>query len=125
MRLFGLIGYPLTHSFSKEYFGEKFQREAIKNCQYENFQLANINELPEIIKCHPDLEGLNVTIPYKEAVLGFLDEKNDLVRKIGACNCIKIIGGKLVGFNTDVIGFEKSLRSQPVSYTHLTLPTSD
>jgi len=112
MRLFGLIGYPLTHSFSKEYFGEKFQREAIKNCQYENFQLANINELPEIIKCHPDLEGLNVTIPYKEAVLGFLDEKNDLVRKIGACNCIKIIGGKLAGFNTDVIGFEKSLRSQ-------------
>lgn len=109
MRLFGLIGYPLTHSFSKDYFGKKFKNEAVKNCRYENFQLANIKELQKILKDHPDLEGLNITIPYKESVLSFLDEKSELVRETGACNCIKIVNGKLVGFNTDVIGFERSL----------------
>jgi shikimate dehydrogenase len=112
MRLFGLIGYPLTHSFSKDYFGEKFKRELIKDCRYENFQLADITELSKIIEGHADLEGLNVTIPYKESVLPFLDEKNELVSQTGACNCIKIMNGKLVGFNTDVIGFEKSLLSK-------------
>src|ERR1043166_8083908 len=109
MRLFGLIGYPLTHSFSKDYFAQKFKKEAIKDCQYENFQLVNINELLKIIKDNPQLEGLNVTIPHKEAVISFLDQKNELVRETGACNCIKIVQGKLIGFNTDVIGFEKSL----------------
>jgi shikimate dehydrogenase len=112
MRLFGLIGYPLTHSFSKDYFGEKFKREAVEDCRYENFQLANITELPKIIGDHADLEGLNITIPYKESVLSFLDEKDELVRQTGACNCIKIVNGKLFGFNTDVIGFEKSLLSK-------------
>ena len=95
MRLFGLIGYPLTHSFSKNYFGEKFKRESIKDCGYENFQLANIAELPKIIDDHPELEGLNVTIPYKESVLPFLDEKGELVRQTEACNCIKIIEWKI------------------------------
>src|SRR5580765_6532469 len=109
MRLFGLIGYPLTHSFSKDYFGEKFKREAVKDCRYENFQLADIAELPKIIEEHPDLEGLNVTIPYKESVLPFLDEESELVRQTEACNCMKIVNGKLIGYNTDVIGFEKSL----------------
>jgi shikimate dehydrogenase len=109
MRLYGLIGYPLTHSFSKDYFAEKFKREAVEDCRYENFQLRDITELPGIIKDNPCLEGLNVTIPYKESVVSFLDEKNELVRQTGACNCIKIVNGKLAGFNTDVIGFEKSL----------------
>ena len=109
MRLFGLIGYPLTHSFSKDYFGEKFKRESVKDCRYENFQLADIGELLKIIEDHPDLEGLNVTIPYKESVLPFLDEESELVRQTRACNCIKIVNGKLIGYNTDVIGFEKSL----------------
>jgi shikimate dehydrogenase len=109
MRLFGLIGYPLTHSFSKDYFAEKFKSEAIDNCRYENFQLADITALSKVIKDHPELEGLNVTIPYKESVLSCLDEKNELVREIGACNCIKLADGKLRGFNTDVIGFETSL----------------
>jgi shikimate dehydrogenase len=112
MRLFGLIGYPLTHSFSKDYFGEKFKREAVEDCRYENFQLANIKELSKIIGDHTDLEGLNVTIPYKESVLSFLDEKNELVTQTGACNCIKIVNRKLVGFNTDIIGFERSLFSK-------------
>ncbi len=125
MRLFGLIGYPLTHSFSKDYFAEKFKREAVEDCRYENFQLTGINELPGIIKDNPDLEGLNVTIPYKESVLSFLDERNELVRDTGACNCIKIMNGRLIGFNTDVIGFEKSLltKLQPQHKNALILGT--
>lgn len=109
MRLFGLIGYPLTHSFSKSYFSEKFKKEGISNCSYENFQLANIQDLPKIISDNPLLQGLNVTIPYKESVLQFLNECNDLVKQTGACNCIKIEKGDLKGYNTDVPGFERSL----------------
>jgi len=109
MRLFGLIGYPLTHSFSKNYFAEKFKKEGISDCRYENFQLANINDLPKTITENPDLQGLNVTIPHKESVLQFLDGSNELVKQTGACNCIKMVDGKLIGYNTDVIGFEKSL----------------
>jgi len=109
MRLFGLIGYPLTHSFSKKYFNEKFKKEGIENCRYENFQLASIQDIQKILKENPDLQGLNVTIPHKESVLQFLSGANDLVKQTGACNCIQIINGKLIGYNTDVIGFEKSL----------------
>jgi shikimate dehydrogenase len=109
MRLFGLIGYPLTHSFSKNYFTEKFKKEAIENCRYENFQLETIEDLPKIIYENTDLQGLNITIPYKESVLQFLDESNELVKQTGACNCIKILDRKLIGYNTDVIGFEKAL----------------
>ena len=109
MRLFGLIGYPLTHSFSKNYFAEKFKKEGIEDCRYENFQLPNINDLLKTISENPDLHGLNVTIPHKESVLQFLDGSNELVKQTGACNCIKIVDGKLIGYNTDVIGFEKSL----------------
>lgn len=109
MRLFGLIGYPLSHSFSKTYFAEKFKKEQINDCQYKNFEIKTIEYLPVLIKDNFELAGLNVTIPYKESVVQFLDAKNDLVAQTGACNCIKIISGKLIGFNTDVIGFERSL----------------
>ena len=109
MRLFGLIGYPLTHSFSKNYFTEKFKKEGIEDCKYENFQLGSIHEISTLINENPLLKGLNVTIPYKESVLQFLTERNRLVIETGACNCIKIANGKLEGYNTDVIGFEKSL----------------
>jgi shikimate dehydrogenase len=109
MRFFGLIGYPLTHSFSKNYFTEKFKNEAIDDCRYENFELADINELSEVLDSHPELVGLNVTIPYKESVLAFINESDDVVKKIKACNCIKIEEKKLIGYNTDVVGFEKSL----------------
>ncbi len=109
MLLFGLIGYPLTHSFSKNYFTEKFKKEGIENCRYENFQLATIKDLSKVIDENPDLQGLNVTIPHKESVLQFLNERDELVKQTGACNCIKIVNGKLIGYNTDVIGFEKSL----------------
>ena len=109
MRRFGLIGYPLTHSFSKNYFTEKFKKEGIIDCSYENFSLESIHRFPKVIVNNPELQGLNVTIPYKESVLNYLDERNHLVNQTGACNCIKIVSGKLFGFNTDVIGFEKSL----------------
>lgn len=112
MRLYGLIGYPLTHSFSKKYFSEKFAREGLSDCRYELFPIASINELPAILANNAELCGLNVTIPYKEQVLAFLHESNDLVKKIGACNCIDIRNGRLTGYNTDVLGFERSLKER-------------
>lgn len=109
MRLFGLIGYPLSHSFSKKYFTEKFERESLTDCRYENFPIESIEKLRDVLKQNPNLEGLNVTIPYKEQVIPYLNEMSEVVKKTGACNCIKIREGKLYGFNTDVIGIEKSI----------------
>ncbi|MEO8405747.1 MAG: shikimate dehydrogenase [Chitinophagaceae bacterium] len=111
MPLFGLIGYPLSHSFSKKYFTEKFNREKLDEYRYELFPIPDITELKNILQQHPDLAGLNVTIPYKEQVLAFLDEKDAVVKKIKACNCISIENGKLKGYNTDVIGFERTLKT--------------
>jgi len=108
MRKYGLIGYPLTHSFSQRYFTEKFEMEKIAGCSYSNFSLGEIGELAGVL-ADPALRGLNVTIPYKQQVLPFLHEQTEVVKKIGACNCIRIDDGKLYGFNTDVIGFEESL----------------
>ena len=108
MHLYGLIGYPLSHSFSQKYFTEKFEKENITNCRYQNFPISTIDELKKIIDQNPDLKGLNVTIPYKEKVIPYLNEATEVVKKIGACNCIKFIDGKLIGYNTDVTGFEKS-----------------
>ena len=109
MRLFGLIGYPLSHSFSKKYFTQKFEEEGLNNCRYENFSIPSVNELKKVLEKNPDLTGLNVTIPYKEKIIPFLDVSSIIIKQIGACNCIKIIDGKLHGYNTDVIGFEKTL----------------
>ena len=108
MRKFGLIGYPLGHSFSGKYFRDKFQRECITDCEYVNFELAAISALPGILK-DPNLSGLNVTIPYKESVIPFLHKKDPVVVAIGACNCVRIKEGILTGYNTDVLGFEESL----------------
>src|SRR6476620_8159770 len=110
MKLYGLIGRPLKHSFSKQYFTEKFSREGISDCAYENFELETIEQLPTILKTHTSLHGLNVTIPYKKDVIPFLHDKNKIVEAVGACNCIKIENGKLHGYNTDVIGFKISLQ---------------
>lgn len=109
MRLFGLIGKPLTHSFSKSYFTERFTRTGIADCQYENFELPSIDALHLLLR-QPGLSGLNVTIPYKEQVLPFLDAVSPEVRIIGACNCIRIRNGKLEGFNTDHTGFSGSIK---------------
>jgi shikimate dehydrogenase len=112
MRKFGLIGYPLSHSFSQKYFTEKFARENIADCSYQNFSIPSIEELRTILTTETELEGINVTIPYKQQVIPFLDFKNDVVDQINACNCIKIVDGKLQGYNTDVVGFEISLRKK-------------
>jgi len=109
MPVYGLIGYPLTHSFSKKYFTEKFEKLGLTDCRYENYSIATISELKKILASNPSLKGLNVTIPYKEAVLPLLNEKSEVVKKISACNCIRIVDDKLQGFNTDTIGFEKTL----------------
>lgn len=108
-KIYGLIGYPLSHSFSKKYFTDKFQKENIPDCRYELFPIADIAAFPELIRTQSSLCGLNVTIPYKESILPFLNYPNQVVKEIGACNCIKIINGKLYGYNTDVIGFENML----------------
>ncbi len=109
MRKFGLIGLSLTHSFSKKYFEEKFQHENIQDCSYDLFELNSIEELPSLLKSNPELVGLNVTIPYKEPVIDYLDDTSNEAKLIGAVNCIKVENGKLVGYNTDVFGFETSL----------------
>lgn len=110
MRLYGLIGYPLGHSFSKKYFTEKFEREGLYNCVYENYPIISIEKLRGILELNPGLKGLNVTIPYKEQVISLLHVTNEVVKEIHACNCIKIVDGKFYGYNTDVIGFEHSLK---------------
>ncbi|GAO44186.1 shikimate dehydrogenase family protein [Flavihumibacter petaseus] len=124
MRHFGLIGYPLGHSFSKGFFTEKFQREGIA-AVYENYPLESITELPALLQNNPGIEGLNVTIPYKEQVIPYLDEVSPVVQEIGACNCIRIVNGKLIGHNTDVTGFEKSFsrKLKPGHYPALVLGT--
>src|SRR5450432_1491734 len=112
MRQFGLIGYPLSHSFSKKYFTEKFDVEGLHDCSYENYAIATVDALPALIKNNPLLEGINVTIPYKEQVIPFLYGQSAVVKQIGACNCIKIDNGKPLGYNTDVTGFELSLATE-------------
>lgn len=118
MNLYGLIGYPLSHSFSKKYFTEKFAGESIADAVYELFPIEQIELLPGVLAANPQLRGLNVTIPYKEQVLPYLTSLSPAVQEIGACNCIRIQGVALTGFNTDVIGFEQSLL--PLLKTHHT-----
>ena len=109
MRQFGLIGYPLSHSFSQKFFTEKFLQENIVNAKYDNFPIASIESFAGLWKENPNLEGLNVTIPYKKEVIPFLQHSSAVVQEINACNCIRKFNGELYGYNTDVIGFEKSL----------------
>lgn len=113
--LYGLIGYPLGHSFSKNFFNQKFESEGIK-AEYRNFEIPDIDFFMEIISENHNLKGLNVTIPYKEQVIKYLDELDDDASKIGAVNVIKFIrdtkSNKLIlkGYNSDIIGFCDSLR---------------
>ena len=109
MRQFGLIGYPLSHSFSQKFFTEKFLKKNIVNAQYDNFPISSIQSFAALWKDYPSLEGLNVTIPYKKEVIAFLQHSSPVVQAIKACNCIRKFNNELYGYNTDVIGFEKSL----------------
>lgn len=112
-RLYGLIGYPLIHSFSQNYFNQKFEAEGI-DAKYVNFEIADIGELMEVVSENANLCGLNVTIPYKEQVIPYLDEVDEDAAKIGAVNVIKFIRGKnslkFKGYNSDIIGFCDSLK---------------
>jgi len=113
MRRFGLIGFPLGHSFSKRYFSEKFLRENIRDCTYNNFPLSDISRLTDLI-IENDLEGLNVTIPYKSSVMQFLDRIDREALEVGAVNVIRInkSGDKpvLTGFNSDITGIMETLK---------------
>ena len=110
MKLYGLIGFPLSHSFSKKYFTDKFEKENIDNSAYELFEIDEIDKLRAVLKDNKqDLLGLNVTIPYKQEVIPFLDEVDEAAAEIGAVNVIKIKDGKLKGYNSDYFGFKTSL----------------
>lgn len=116
MKKFGLIGYPLGHSFSQGYFTDKFKKESILECEYNNYPIESIDLLPAVIEENPELVGLNVTIPYKQEIFKYLDELDSDAEDIGAVNTIKITrnesqgGYRLKGFNTDVYGFQKPLQ---------------
>ena len=109
MDKYGIIGYPLGHSFSRAFFTEKFQREGI-DAEYVNFEIPSATMLPGIVQANPDLRGLNVTLPHKEAVIPMLDELSDEAREIGAVNVIRVRDGHMKGFNSDIIGFMDSIR---------------
>lgn len=123
-RKFGLIGFPLSHSFSRKFFTEKFSNEGI-DAEYLNFELENISQLPHVIASHPDLEGLNVTIPYKEQVIKFLNYTDEAAAQIQAVNTIWIHRSghhvSLYGFNTDIQGFQESIKPILQKYHHKAL----
>jgi shikimate dehydrogenase len=110
-QLFGLLGKKLGHSFSKGYFSQKFQAEKLSNCAYQNFEIPTIDAFLKIWNDQPNLRGMNVTIPYKESVIPFLDRLDPIAKRIGAVNTIVKSGAQLLGFNTDVIGFHASLKN--------------
>ncbi len=112
MKQYGLIGHPLSHTFSKKYFTEKFEREHISDCSYDLFDIENIALFPEILKNNPKLLGLNVTIPYKEKIISYLTEIDEKAKEIGAVNTITINQhtNQLKGYNTDYFGFKNSLK---------------
>ena len=109
MTKFGLIGFPLGHSFSRGFFTEKFAREGI-DAEYLNFEISDASMLLDVIHDNPELRGLNVTLPHKQAVIPLLDELSDEAREIGAVNVIRIRDGRLRGFNSDIIGFTESIK---------------
>lgn len=109
MTKFGIIGYPLGHSFSKGFFTEKFARESI-DAQYLNFEIPDVAMLSDVLRNNPELRGLNVTLPHKQAVIPLLDEMSEEAKEIGAVNVIRIRNGRLKGFNSDIIGFTNSIK---------------
>jgi shikimate dehydrogenase len=110
MRRYGLIGYPLSHSFSEKYFSEKFRRENITDAAYQLYPIEQVSEITGLIENIPNLCGLNVTIPHKEKVMRFLDEIDEEALAVGAVNCVHIKDGKAKGYNTDVYGFRMSIK---------------
>ncbi len=110
MAEYGLIGKNLSHSFSKAYFEKKFKELGLDYLEYANFELENIEDIKQVLARNPELRGFNVTIPYKESIIPFLDELSPEARGIAAVNCVKITNGKLIGHNTDAYGFASSIK---------------
>jgi len=110
MKKLGLIGYPISHSFSKKYFSDKFEKKNIAGYEYELYPLEKIENFPLLLQKKPELIGLNVTIPHKQNIIPYLDEIDSFAQKIGAVNTIKIENGKTMGYNTDYVGFMESLK---------------
>jgi shikimate dehydrogenase len=110
MRTFGLIGYPLGHSFSATYWNNRFKAEGLTDHQYQNFPLESIEAFPILLRNRPDIVGLNVTVPHKTAVIPYLDELDATAKAVDAVNTIAVCEGRLIGYNTDTIGFRKSVR---------------
>lgn len=127
MREFGLIGKTLKHSFSQKYFEEKFRREQITDASYSLFELTDIKQLTEFIRQHPQLVGFNVTIPYKQQIIPYLDELSEEAAAVNAVNTVVIehVGGQILtkGYNTDIIGFRESLREVDIPKQALVLGT--
>jgi shikimate dehydrogenase len=111
MKAYGLIGYPLTHSFSEKYFKEKFQAEHITDSSYRLYEMPDITQFPALLKEIPNLKGINVTVPHKQNVIPYLDEVESEAQKIGAVNVIKIENGRAKGYNSDYQGFMQSLQN--------------
>lgn len=109
-RIFGLLGHPLTHSFSPDYFNSKWNKEGIENCEYRLFDLPNLDQLPDALNTIDGLEGFNVTIPYKEEIIPFCDELSPEAKAIGAVNCVVVKNNRWIGHNTDALGFAKSIK---------------
>lgn len=107
---FGLIGKTLSHSFSKSYFEKKFRDLGLSGYSYVNFEIPSVSDFPKILPEHSGLAGLNVTIPYKETIIPFLDDLSQEAKEIGAVNCVKIQNGKKTGYNTDAYGFGQSIK---------------
>ncbi len=116
----GLIGKNISYSFSKKYFEDKFQKLMLKGCSYTIFDLPEIHGV-ETLFADPELSGFNVTIPYKEKIIGYLDELSDEAQKIGAVNCVRIEDGRKTGYNTDAFGFEKTLMLHKKPHQHSAL----
>lgn len=125
MDTFGLVGMPLSHSFSKSFFTKKFDYEGI-DAQYLNFELPEVGLIADILASHPDLKGFNVTIPYKEQILPYLDDINKDAAEVGAVNVVKVSRdgtglARLCGYNSDIVGFEQSLRPLLKEWHHKAL----
>lgn len=111
MDIYGLLGKHLGHSFSAQFFNNLFRLENI-DAKYINFEIPDIANLPDLIRANPELRGFNVTIPYKESILSYLDDVSTEAQAIGAVNTVKVVGSKLMGFNTDAPGFAKAISEQ-------------
>ena len=107
MKKYGIVGYPLAHSFSQKYFTQKFADEKIRDAVFETYEMSDIKGIEPLLN-DKNLQGFCITIPHKKNMLPYLFERTSAVKETGACNCVRIRDGKLFGYNTDVIGFEKS-----------------